>query len=182
MVNKAIRVLLAAMLVLGVTEAAQASRSEGAATGRNGVVRCGGNNFLRLGGTEIQTASYILRNFDSTTPIVVERIRIWNANGVSLFDSVVSGGLPTFENGVLGATNNVLQPNQTAQLNTEDVVTFQAQNDRPLQMEVQWSAAKAALSLDAITVRISRARNATTGQVGEERGRHAIDCRSIFLK
>ena len=181
MLNKGIRVLLAATLALGFAEAAQASRSEGAATGRNGVIRCGGNNFLRLGGTEVHTASYVLRNFDATTPIVIERIRVWNANGAVLFDSANSG-LPAFENGVLGPGSNALQPNQTAQLNTEDVVAFQAQSERPLQMEVQWSAAKAALSLDAVTVRTSRRRDPATGQVFEERGRHAIDCRSIFLK
>ena len=44
---------LAAALALGAA-AAYAERGEGSATARQGVVRCGGSNFLRLAGTEIQ--------------------------------------------------------------------------------------------------------------------------------
>jgi hypothetical protein len=61
-------------------------------------------------------------------------------------------------------------------------VPFLAATNRPIQLELAWSSTKAALSLDAITVRISRERDPGTGAVLAERGRHAVECRSIFLK
>ena len=173
-------VLLMAIFSL-VAGAAQADRSEGEKTARQGVVRCGGNNFLRLGGTEIQFASYTLRNFDSIQPIAVDRMRFFDANGNVLFDTA-GGALPPAENGVLGPTNNTLNPNQTAQFNTNDILPFLAQTDRPIQLEIEWSAHRAALSLDVITVRISRQRDPATGAILAERGRHATECRSILLK
>lgn len=174
-------VLLAAMFSMTFAQHAWADRSEGAATARQGVVRCGGSNFLRLGGTEIHTAAYILRNFDSANPIVIDRLRFFDATGAVLFDSAV-GGLPQSENGILGPGNNTLGPDQTGQFNTDGIVPFLPQANRPIQMEIEWSAARPALSLDVITVRLIRQRDPATGAVQAERSRSAIECRSIVLR
>ncbi|MGH7946812.1 MAG: hypothetical protein ACREF9_17680 [Opitutaceae bacterium] len=173
--------LLGSLLSLTVWGTAQASRSEGAATARQGVVRCGGSNFLRLGGTEIQFTSYVLRNFDSVNPIVIERMRIFDANGATLLDTA-GGGLPPADNAVLGPANNTLNPNQTALYSSDALIPFLAQNNRPIQFEVEWSAKKPALSLDVITVRHSRQRDPATGAVQADRARHAVECRSIVLR
>ena len=171
-------VLLIAILWVGSAGAALADRGKGETTARQGVVKCGGNNFLRLGGTEIQFASYTLRNFDATQPIVVDRMRFFDANGNVLFDTA-GGALPRAENGVLGPANNTLNPNQTAQFNTNDILPFLAQTDRPIQLEIEWSAPGRALGLDVITIRIARQRDPATGAILAERGRHATGCRSI---
>src|SRR6266550_3888101 len=161
MLRTGFSVLVITIFWAGFAGAALADRGEGETTARQGTVRCGGNNFLRLGGTEIQFASYILRNFDATQPIVVDRMRFFDANG----------------NGVLGPANNTLNPNQTAQFNTNDILPFLAQTDRPIQLEIEWSAPRRALGLDVITIRVARQRDPATGAILAERGRHATECR-----
>ena len=136
MLRAGFNVLLIAVFWVGFAGAALADRGKGETTARQGVVKCGGNNFLRLGGTEIQFASYTLRNFDATQPIVVDRMRFFDANGNVLFDTA-GGALPLAENGVLGPANSTLNPNQTAQFNTNDILPFLAQTDRPIQLEQQ---------------------------------------------
>ena len=180
MLRTCFNVLLVTIFWVGFAGAALADREEGETTARQGVVRCGGNNFLRLGGTEIQFASYTLRNFDATQPIVVDRMRFFDANGKVLFDTA-GGALPPAENGVLGPANNTLNPNQSAQFNTNDILPFLAQTDRPIQLEIEWSARRRALGLDVITVRTARQRDPATGAMLAERGRHATGCRSILL-
>lgn len=172
---------LVAARVMTFPEWAQANSSEGPATARQGVVRCGVNNFLCLNGTEMHFTSYVSRNVDSTTPIVINRMRFFDATGAVLLDSAY-GPLPPAENGVLGPTNNTLNPNQSAQYDSFDLLDFLTQVNRPGQFEIEWSAAKAALTLDVVSVRISRARNPTTGAILEERGRHAVECRTIVAK
>lgn len=178
-------VFLAALFPLtfvGAVQADRGERGEGATTARQGVVRCGGSNFLNLGGTEIHTATYDLRNFDSANPIVIDRLRIFDATGAVLRDSANSA-LPPSDNGILGPANNTLNPNQTATYSTANLVPFQGPTTHALQMEIEWSARRgAALSLDVITVRIVRARDPDTGAGLAERARHAIECRSILLK
>jgi hypothetical protein len=181
MLKTGFHLVLTAIVSQVFAGAALADRGEGETAARRGAIRCGGNNFLRLGGTEIQFASYTLRNFDAAQPIVVDRMRFFDANGNVLFDTA-GGALPPAENGVLGPANSTLSPNQTAQYNTSDILPFLAQSDRPIQLEIEWSAGKPALSLDVVTVRISRQRDPATGAVLAERGRHATECRSILLK
>jgi hypothetical protein len=184
MLRTRLYVLLVAMFSMTFAQQASADRSEGAATGRQGVVRCGGNNLLRLNGTEVHFISYTLRNFDSTNSIGIDRLRIFDANGNVLFDTANNpgGSLPPAENGVLGPTNNMLAPNQTAQFDSNNLIEFLAQPDRPIQFEVQWSASRPALSLDVVANRIVRGRNATTGNMLEERARSALGCRTIELR
>src|SRR5205823_10878638 len=67
---------------------------------------------------------------------------------------------------------NTLNPNQTAQFNTNDILPFLAQTDRPIQLEIEWSAPRRALGLDVITIRVARQRDPATGAILAERGRH----------
>lgn len=180
MLKTSVCVGVATLLSLTFAGAAQAAPpTEGEATARQGVVRCGGDHFLRVGGTEIQATRYVLQNFDSTNPIIIERMRFFDASGVILADSAVLG-LPLSENGILGPANNTLGPDQSAHFQIENILPFLSQNQRPIQLEIVWSSARAALTLDVSFTRVTRRRD-TAGNVFEE-GRSDRDCRSIFLK
>jgi len=148
---------------------------------RQGTVRCGGSNFLRLNGTEVQFTSYNFRNMSSTTPITIERLRFFDATGSALFDSNASG-FPLFDNGILGPSDNVLDPNQTAQLDTLGLLPFLPDTQRPIQLEINWSAPERVLTLDVALVRVGRQRDPVTGQQGPERSRHVRECRTIRLR
>jgi hypothetical protein len=76
----------------------------------------------------------------------------------------------------------VLDPNQTAQLDTLDVLPFLPQTQRPVQLQIIWSAPERVLVLDVALVRLGRERNPATGMQGQERSRHLRDCRTISLK
>ena len=148
---------------------------------RQGTVRCGGSHFLRLGGTEIHFTNYIFRNYNSTTPITIQRLVFFGANGSVLYDTNISG-FPTFENGVLGTADNVLDANQTASLDTVGLLPFLPDTQRPIQLEIDWAAPEKALTLDVALVRVSRQRDSVSGQQQAERGRHLRDCRTISFK
>jgi hypothetical protein len=135
-----------------------------------------------MSGSEVGFTVYAVRNFDSLGSITIDRMRMFNGQGQVLFDSL-TGSLPPSENGLIGPGGNVLQPNQSALFDSFDMVPgFLPESARPLQLEIQWSSSRSVITLDAITVRLTRARSATTGAILEERGRHAVDCRSILLK
>ena len=180
MLKKSAYVMVSLALCAAVAPS-QAAKSETGATAREGVIRCGGNHFLRLGGTEAHFTSYPLRNFDSANGITINRMRVFDAPGNVLFDSANSG-LPTSEDGIIGPGNNVIGPNQSVLFDSHDLVPYLPVANRPIQLEIVWSAPVRVLTLDAVTVRIVRARNTAGGGLGEERSRHAIDCRSIVLR
>lgn len=148
---------------------------------RQGTVRCGGTQFLRQNGTEVQFTSYIFRNLSSTTPITIRRLVFFDANGVKLLDTNLSG-FPAFENGVLGTANQVLGANQTAQLSTPGLLPFLPDTQRPIQLEIDWAAPEKVLTLDVSLVRIARQRDNVSGQHLAERGRHLRDCRTISFR
>jgi hypothetical protein len=182
MARSTLQVLLASMFAVTFAQPASADRPEGSETGRQGVVRCGGNNFLRNNGTEIQFTAWLLRNFNSADSIGIDRLRIWRADGEVLFDSA-NGGLPPTENGILGPANSVLGPNQTAQFNSDDIIPFlNDQTLRPIQLEIQWSASKSVLALEVTNNRVVRGRVPANGNQQEERSRSAIACRTIELR
>jgi len=175
-------VILAGLaLFLGLSGTSHTASIEDDAKARQGVVRCGGNNFLRLGGTEIQYTTYTIRNVSSTTPITIERLTFFDATGSVLFDSGTNG-FPTFVNSVLGPSDNVLEPNQTAQLFSFDVLPFLPENQRPIQLEIAWSAPERVLTLEAAGVRTSRQRDPATGAQLVERGRDGNSCRTVDLR
>jgi hypothetical protein len=173
--------VLGTLLSLTVAGVAHADRGEGSTTARQGVVRCGGSHFLRLSGTEAHVTIYAIRNFDAANPIVIDRLRFFDATGAVLLDTA-GGGLPPTDNGILGPANNTLNPNQSVTYHTQDLLPFLAVTNRPIQLEIEWSAPRRALSLDAITVRIIRQRDAATGAQQAERSRSAVECRSIVLR
>src|SRR5262245_26217712 len=148
---------------------------------RRGTVRCGGSNFLRLSGTEVQFATYLFRNFSSTTPITVERLLFFDATGSVLFDSN-SSGFPPFTNGVLGPVDQELDPNQSAQLDTVPLLPFLPETQRPIQLEISWSAPERVLPLDVTTIRLVRQRDPVTFLQGPERSRDHTDCKTISLR
>jgi hypothetical protein len=166
-------ILAATMLSLSLAGPAPAGAAQGFA-------RCGGNNFI--GGpsnTEMQITRLTLRNFDAMQPITVTRLVIYNAQGVTLWDSMVSG-LPAFGNGILGPANNVLGPHQSSTLFSETFLPFLAQNDRPLQTMVTWSSLSPALPLGVNSQVVVRERDPVTGASLEERSRAGGDCEQIL--
>ena len=182
MIKSLAYVALAATLTV-LVPSAEAARSEATSTARQGVIRCGGNHFLRLGGSEVHFTSYPVRNFDATGVIRIDRMRLFDGPGNVLFDSAIAGGLPQSESGIVGGASNILGPNQSVLFNTLDMpIAFQPDTNRPLQLEIEWSSPRSVLTLDAFTIRISRQRDPATGAILAERGRHAGECRSIALK
>ena len=180
--EKTVRLVVAGLaLSLGWFGPLQAAEIDGDAKARKGTVRCAGSNSLRLAGTEIQYASYNLRNLNSATPITIERMTVFAATGQVLFDSDASG-LPQFPNGVLGPSDNVLDPNQTANIDTTNFLPFLPDNLRPIQVEFVWSAAERALLLDVSFIRVSRQRDPQTGQELQERSRSNGACRTISVE
>ena len=168
MLKASFYISLATIFSLTFAGATRAAKSEGEATARQGVVRCGGNNFLRLSNTEIHFTSYFLRNFDSTEPIIIDRMRFFDATGAILLDSAVSG-LPRAQNGILlGGSDNTLNPNETARFDSDDILPFLSPLNRPIQLEIEWSSNKAALTLDVSLAEISRERNPAGGTSGGE--------------
>ncbi len=178
--NKALTTLAGLVLSLSSSSALHAADIDDDTKARQGVVRCGGNNFLRLGGTEIQFTSYSVRNLSSTTPITVARLTFFDATGSVLFDSGTSG-FPPFVNGILGPSDTVLDPNQTAQLDTVGLLPFLPDTQRPIQLEITWSAPERVLTLQVSGARIARQRDPATGALLAERSRGPSECRTIDL-
>ena len=181
MEKKALTILAGLVLSLSSAGALYAANIDDDTKARQGVVRCGGNNFLRQSGAEIHFNSYSLRNLSSTTPITVERLKFFDAMGSVLFDSGTSG-FPLFENEILGPSDNVLDPNQTAQLDTLGLMPFLPETQRPIQLEITWSAPERVLTLEVSGSRISRQRDPVTGGLLAERSRGSAGCRTIDLR
>jgi hypothetical protein len=181
--SKQAAVLLSGLVLsLGLASASQAADIPIGPMTRGGVFRCGGANFLRLGGTEVQFTAYALRNFSSTTPITVERVTIYDSLGSVLIDSSITG-LPPFPNGVvLGPNNNVLGPNQSTELDTDVVLPFLPPAQRSIQFELVWSAPIPVPVPELYAVRLGRERNPTTGAFLADRTRGEFLCRSIALR
>jgi len=180
MKSKARFILAGLALSLASIGTPRAAEVDGDLKARSGVLRCGGSNHLRVSGTEVHPTFYDLRNFNSAIPITVERLTFYDANGAVLFDSNTSG-FPPFGNGVLGPADNVLDPNQTAELDSTQVLPFLPQNQRPVQLEITWSAPQRVLTLDVVAVRVARQRDPVTGAVGEERSRSSGGCRTVSV-
>jgi hypothetical protein len=178
--GKARFILAGLALSLASIGAPRAAEVDGDLKARSGVMRCGGSNHLRVGGTELHATFWDFRNVNAAVPITVERLTIYDATGAVLFDSNASG-FPPFGNGVLGPADNLLDPNQTAELDSTQVLPFLPQSQRPVQLEVTWSAAQRVLVLDGAVVRVARDRDPVTGAVGAERSRHSGGCRTISV-
>jgi len=169
----------AAIFLFSFAGAAPADANGGSQRAREGQVSCGGNNFLRLGGTEHQTTLWVLHNFDPTEPIIINEWKVFNATGAIIYDSAVSG-LPASNNGLIGSANNTLNPHQTASFDSDVFLDFLDQNVRPIQLVVAWSSARRAFPLNVGGAIRARERNPATGAIGAERMRSGIACESIL--
>lgn len=167
---------------------AQAAFSDQTDRAYGGTMACGGNHFNRLGGTETNNTRYVLRNYGND-PIRVEQLTVYAADGSTLF-SANGATLPTFVNGILGAGDNVLNPNETALLRTEDFLAPLPNNLRPISMKIEWASDSKTLLPDFVWVRNTLARvqigvDPVTGEKifkkRETRGRHLNNCRSISI-
>ncbi len=158
---------------------------------RQGTLLCGGNY------TNItQTASWNLRNFNEDQSIYVDRVRFIDAQGTVIYDSTTNpAGIPLTNNGLLGGVDTELEPNQTTQFRSEQLVDagllpdLGGQARRPIQVIIDWSAPSRGIALDGALVR--RAHMRDTVEIspgvfidvrGREIGRHEYDCRSMVRK
>ncbi len=142
--------------MLMVSMGTQAAFSDQGDRAFGGTMACGGNHFNRLGGTEGNYTRYVLRNYGND-PIRIEQMTVYAADGSVLF-SGNGATLPTFVNGVLGTGDNVLNPNETALLRSEDFLAPLPNNMRPISMKIDWAADNETLIPDFVWVRISLAR------------------------
>lgn len=185
MKTRKIQHLLSALLLapLLATNPAHAGATEPNKTALGGTVGCAGNHFNRLNGAEAHRSVYLLRNYSESTGINIDRIRVFNASGVNLYDSTADG-FPTFINGVLGPSDRVLEPHQTAQLGLADILgNTLPGNERPVQAIFDWSATTGKVLLPHIGhVLLIRDRDIATGALGGELARQSGGCRAIFIR
>ncbi|MFV1993348.1 MAG: hypothetical protein ACC635_05535 [Acidiferrobacterales bacterium] len=172
------------MFVVAPISSAFADAADGTARAYGGTVACGGNQAVRNGGNEFQGAVYVLRNYDPSISINIDRIRFFDSHGVVTHTFLGGGGgLPPFVNHVLGPLDYTLEPNQTAQLRSWDVLGMAGLplSKRPIQVKIDWSSQGKPLLLETGLVRVARERIVTVSGVklGAERGRHLYECRTI---
>ena len=170
--------LIAGISFQSTAFAAASDRSKKAVTAS---VTCGGTYFIGGRGTEIQRANYILRNVSDKGPIYIDRVRVFNAKGVALFDSDVSG-IPASRNNIITPADNSIEPRQSANLRIVDLIAPQGRSSRPLQTVIDWSADEPVLTLEATNVRTTAAFDSVTGAIGAQRGRHSSACRTTKRK
>ena len=162
--------LLALILSGGLAQAM--SVTDGARL-RGGTLVCGGNHFSRLSGSEQHRTSYIFRNFGTSASIVIERVQLFDANGISLFDFPdVDAALPAIVKTQLG-------PHETTQLNSSDILYADlGPAQRPIQAVVEWSygPGQKGPALTGSAVRTIRA------DTGQERSRASSECKLIHYR
>lgn len=169
-------ILLGAGLSLATAEAHAAGDSE--AQAQHGTIRCGGNHFVRLAGTELHFVNYVMRNRSERSSITVDRILFFDATGQMIYDTSLSG-FPQFSNGVLGPHNRVLAPNQTGQLDVTSFLPYLTEAQRPMQAEIHWSAPKKALPLSVDLIRLVQQIDPATRARGAEKTRDSQDCDEV---
>ena len=158
-----------------------ATPADAAETARQGIARCGGNHFLRQSGTEIRQNFYTMRNVDSTQPITITRMVAFAATGATLYDSAVSG-FPVTSNGIISPTNSTINPRQSANIGTGDILpAFLAQTERPISVVIAWSAPAPALVLAVSSSSVVRERDAVNGNELAERSRSSGKCDTTLI-
>ncbi len=162
--------------------AANSSPTEQNETAKSGIVSCGGSFFNRLSGTERHSTSYILRNLNNNTTIKINRIRVYNAQGVLIGNYSVPT-LPPTRNSTLGPGNGNLIPHMSAHFVVDKLVLAGPlpSNERPIQVFFHWKAPRRVLMPEIAHVRNSRRFDIATNKSKEERGRHFYFCRHISI-
>ena len=174
----AIAAMLATCLSLAAAGALAGTRTENLRHDwwvQHGTIKCGGNAFVRLGGTELHFVNYVFRNLSSKWPITVDRLVFYDATGALLYDSKISG-FPHFANGVLGPGDQTLRPNQTGQLDVLGLIPFLQPWQRPMQLEVKWSARDRVPPLSVDLIRLVQQLDPVTQAQGAEKTRDSQDC------
>jgi len=157
-----------------------------------GVIVCGGNHFTRLNNTELHTTSYVWRNYDPKVAIRIKRVLIFNAHGV-LLKNYPGMNLPLARNGVMGNSDDTIEPLQSALYRTNELLDgLLTRKERPIQVWIYWEAVNnaarsRALIPEFVWVRTSRrqvqvgidASGAPIYKVKEERARHLNNCRLV---
>jgi len=154
----------------------------------SGTIVCGGNHFDRMGGSEAQRTSYIWRNYNTALSINIDRFTIYDATGAVLVDHDATT-LPRSFNRVMGAGDNTLEPFQTAQYRSIELLgPVLRRNQRPITARIEWSADSRALIPEMGWVRTARRQETSLNELGnvttrsrEDRARHAFHCRSIEI-
>lgn len=170
------RTLLRATLGLSMALfAAAGAQADHPHASRAGTLSCGGNYAVNSAGIRTQGTFWTLRNRNNSTEITVTALRIYDARGTLVYDSSVSG-LPASANQVVGPGNAVLGPHQTALFSTDALLATNAlaplpSTRRPIEFDVDWTAARRALPLTGAVTRVTR-----SGVSGEELSRAGYAC------
>lgn len=168
----------ATLLGAGLLLTTVAAHAGSEAQAQHGTIRCGGNHFVRLAGTELHFVNYVMRNRSDSAPITVDRILFFDATGQMFYDTSISG-FPQFSNGVLGPHNRVLAPNQTGQLDVTSFLPYLTETQRPMQAEIHWSAPKKVLPLSVDLIRLVQQIDPATRARGAEKTRDSQDCDEV---
>ena len=165
--------LIAGMSFSSTAFAAASDRSKKAVTAS---VTCGGTYYVGNSGIEIQRSTYVMRNLSDVGSIYIDRIRVFDAKGVSLFDSDVTG-IPASRNNIITPIDNSIEPRQSANVRIQDIIPMQGRFNRPLQTVIDWSADEPMLTLNVGNVRTTAAYDSATAKIGAQSGRHFSSCR-----
>jgi len=184
--SKLIKHSLLALLVTS-SMLATASPSE-EPRGVSGTLSCGGNHFIRDRGTEEQSTIFVIRNMDSSLPISINRLTIYNAVGNVIIEHD-GATLPLAFNSVIGNGDNVIEPFQTVQYRTQELIGAPlATAERPIQTRIEWSADAKAIVPAVTAVRLARTietvltNNGPVVRTRGERSRNSSRCRNIEIK
>lgn len=145
------------------------------APGQEYTLACGGNY------SSIQSSNWTFRNFNESASITITRMRFFDAQGTTIFDSLGSG-LPATSNGVLGPENSVLGPHQSAQfvgdaLVADGTLTPLSAAQRPIMLVVNAAARGAVQPLAGTLTRITR-----SAETGAEIARTASACNLVTAR
>ena len=125
---------------------------------------CGGHSRVEVDGTATTQSNWVFRNYDDTGSIQIDRIRIYDRDGASLYDAMP----PTASSNGVDPSN--VGPHSTIAFHSGSLLgaTYPRPNN-PLQFVLDWSSAtqKRVLTLDGFVVRT----NVT--------GIFTFDCRTI---
>lgn len=157
-----------------------ASPSEQDSRGVAGTIVCGGSHFNRRNNTEAHRTTYVLRNFNTDLSIYIDRMTIYDATGAVIVE-YDGASLPVSFNSVLGGGDNSLDPFQSAQYQSSDLIGPPlSKKRRPIQVHIDWSADARALIPEFVGVRTGRRTDGINSF--EERGRHLKECRSVSVE
>ena len=178
--NSVIKQLSLASVLVAMPMLVTASPTEQDSRGVGGTIVCGGSHFNRKNNTEAHRTTYVLRNFNTDLSIYIDRMTIYDATGAVIVEHN-GASLPVSFNSVLGGGDNSLDPFQSAQYQSSDLVGAPlAKNRRPIQIHIDWSADARALIPEFVGVRTGRRTDGTN--TFEERGRHLKECRSVSVE